>query len=241
MIGNSVTVLLCEQQTTLGGHPFREVRSLTESGHQTAITTTNPDITIDQIGSKMFSRWSQENYFKYLIADYDPIAIGFDKMIQYGTETIDETRKIINPEYRKITHRIKKLTEKIQRQEAKFYTVIDQVHTQPIDHIITLSRKQQKATVAIETLKSDKEILQKQRAATPHKITLKDMPDATRYNKLKTESKLFMNIIKMICYRAETAMAELISPYFYKQNPAFGGTSKKNECSSNNSSTHRQI
>ena len=213
VIGNSVTVLLCEQQTTLGSHPFREIRSLTESGHQTAIITTNPDITIDQVASKMFSRWSQENYFKYLIADYN-----FDKMIQYGIETIDETRKIINPEYRKITHRIKKLTEKIQRQEAKFYKVIDQVHTQPIDHIITLSRKQLKATVAIETLKSDKEILQKQRADMPHKITLKDMPDATRYNKLKTESKLFMNIIKMICYRAETAMAELISPYFYKQN-----------------------
>ena len=120
MIGNSVTVLLCEQQTTLGGHPFREVRSLTESGHQTAITTTNPDITIDQIGSKMFRRWSQENYFKYLIADYDPIAIGFDKMIQYGTETIDKTRKIINPEYRKITHRIKKLTEKYNGRKQNF-------------------------------------------------------------------------------------------------------------------------
>ena len=223
MIGNSVTVLLCEQQTTLGGHPFREVRSLTESGHQTAITTTNPDITIDQIGSKMFRRWSQENYFKYLIADYN-----FDKMIQYGTETIDKTRKIINPEYRKITHRIKKLTEKIQRQEAKFYTVINQVHTQPTDHIITQSRKQLKATVAIETIKSDKEILQKQRAATPHKITLKDMPDATRYSKLKTESKLFMNIIKMNCYSAETAMAENSSAHtFTNKTPHLAGQARK--------------
>jgi phosphoenolpyruvate carboxylase len=26
-----------------------------------------------------------------------------------------------------------------------------------------------------------------------------------------------MNVIKMICYRAETAMAETIAPYFYKE------------------------
>ena len=43
------------------------------------------------------------------------------------------------------------------------------------------------------------------------------MPDAIRYDKLKPEGKLFMNVIKMICYRAETAMAETISPYFYKE------------------------
>jgi hypothetical protein len=49
------------------------------------------------------------------------------------------------------------------------------------------------------------------------KIMLKEMPDVTRLNKLKPESKLFMNIIKMICYRAETALAEIIAPHFYKE------------------------
>jgi alkylhydroperoxidase/carboxymuconolactone decarboxylase family protein YurZ len=35
-----------------------------------------------------------------------------------------------------------------------------------------------------------------------------------RYNKLKTESKLFINIIRMIAYRAETALFNLIRPIF---------------------------
>lgn len=55
-----------------------------------------------------------------------------------------------------------------------------------------------------------------QREQFPARIKLKEMPDNKRYNKLTTESKLFMNIIKMICYRAETAMAELIAPFFSK-------------------------
>ncbi len=39
------------------------------------------------------------------------------------------------------------------------------------------------------------------------------MPSQNRYNKLKHESKMLMNIIKMICYRAETAVANEFSQY----------------------------
>lgn len=39
------------------------------------------------------------------------------------------------------------------------------------------------------------------------------MPLQSRYNKLKQESKMLMNIIKMICYRAETAVANELAAY----------------------------
>ena len=56
---------------------------------------------------------------------------------------------------------------------------------------------------------------------TTSKIKLKDMPEATRYNRLKKESKIFMNIIKMIAYRSETALFNLVKPY-YKNNEKDG-------------------
>ena len=40
------------------------------------------------------------------------------------------------------------------------------------------------------------------------------MPEKICYNKLKTESKLLVNVIKMICYRAESAVASLLAPHF---------------------------
>jgi hypothetical protein len=49
---------------------------------------------------------------------------------------------------------------------------------------------------------------------TPKRVKIKDMPDSCRYNKLKTESKLFMNAIRMIVYRAETAVANLLAPHY---------------------------
>ena len=88
ILSNTVTLLLYEQPVQLGGHHFRVIRCLNEGGHQTAITTTNADITITQTASKIFCRWSRENIFKYLIADYD-----FDKMMEYGTQSIDENKK----------------------------------------------------------------------------------------------------------------------------------------------------
>lgn len=99
-----------QQNVELGGYIFREIRCLGEGGHQTAIITTHPDITLLEVAERMFSRWSQENFFKYLISDYD-----FDKMIQYGTQTINENKEIVSPEYRQITHKMKQLSAKIQR------------------------------------------------------------------------------------------------------------------------------
>jgi len=37
------------------------------------------------------------------------------------------------------------------------------------------------------------------------------MPEEQRLNKLKNESKITMNVIKMICYRAETAVANILT------------------------------
>ena len=52
------------------------------------------------------------------------------------------------------------------------------------------------------------------RKETKYKIPLREMPENHRYTKLHQESKYLMNIIKMICYRAETALANKLAPHF---------------------------
>jgi len=79
-----MSMLLCELGTQLNGQWFREVRKLSEDGHQTAVITTHPSLEIVQVAIKMFARWTQENFFKYLIDNFD-----FDKMIEYGTESVN--------------------------------------------------------------------------------------------------------------------------------------------------------
>jgi Transposase protein len=203
-----VTMHICEQSTTLGGIPLREIRRLTGSGHQTAIITSNTIISMEAAAGRMFGRWSQENFFRYMIMDYD-----FDKMIEFGTEAIDENKEVVNPQYRQLTHRLKKEKEKTARLKARLYPLTEQSIEAALDDMPVLLNKQTMLLEQIEKQQQTEDELQEQRSKIATRIKLKDMPDQTRYNKLKQESKMLMNIIKMICYRAETAVANELQPY----------------------------
>jgi hypothetical protein len=208
---NKITTELCEQEVELGGYKFREVRKLTNTGHQTSIVTTHPTLKLEAIAERMFSRWSQENYFKYMIADYD-----FDKMIEYGVEEIDLEKTIVNPAYKQIAYRLKKAKEKKGRLEAKFYPMVEMAMDSSIDDIPKITKTQINYKDQIDIYEKEIEELKEIRSKTPNRIALKEIPIEKRINKLKTESKILMNIIKMICYRAESAVASLLAPFFAK-------------------------
>lgn len=202
-----INMELCEQEVELGGYILREVRRLGKNGHQTAIITNNPMIKTKEIAGRMFARWSQENFFKYLIQDYD-----FDKMISYGVETIDMEKVVVNPQYRKLTHQLKKLREKKLRAEARFYPLIEQAIDAKLENMPAITDKQMQYKQQIDSLAlQEMELVQARKNHQP-KIKLAQMPHQKRYNKLKTESKILMNVIKMICYRAETVVASLLTP-----------------------------
>jgi hypothetical protein len=200
---------LCEQQTQLGGHCFREVRCLTETGHQTPVITTHPLLSTQIIAGAMFNRWTQENFFKYMISDFS-----FDHILTYRTDTIDDKKEVVNPAYRKKTYQIKKEKEKGQRLKARLMVEIDKNINVALDNMAPIVKKQARL---IQEMKMKDELidtLKKERETIPKKIILSQMSDEKRYTKLNTETRLLSNLIKMICYRAETVMANHIEKYY---------------------------
>ncbi len=67
----------------------------------------------------------------------------------------------------------------------------------------------------IEKHQQAEQQIEDQRSKISPRIQLKAMPLQNRYNKLKQESKMLMNITKMICYRAETAVANELAAWLY--------------------------
>jgi hypothetical protein len=206
-----VNMQLCEQGTSLGGYWFREIRRQGDKGHQTAIVTTHPSLELHSVAGRMFGRWSQENFFRYLIEDYD-----FDKMVSFGIEPVDPEKEVVNPQYRKLTHQLKKQREKIQRIEAKFYPLVLLAIDQPLDYLPEITNKQIEYKEKIDVLKTQENELKNQRAKIMPRVKICQMPKQERYDKLKTESKLLMNVIKMICYRAESSVSQWIMPHLAK-------------------------
>jgi hypothetical protein len=170
---NIVKMDLCEKTIKMDNVELREIRKKGTGSHQTSIVTTNKKLTTILIAIKMFCRWTQENFFKYLRSDYD-----LDRIAHY----------IVNENLNTNADG----TEKNLERQSK---VKDELHGFEAD---------------------EKEILE-QRKQHPYKITIKEMEEKIRYNKLDIESKLFQNIIKMICYRAETTFSILMAANYKKK------------------------
>lgn len=208
--GNMVEMDLAEKSVELEGMLMREVRKKCEGGHQTSIISTNKKLSLTLLALYMFSRWSQENFFKYMRQDYD-----LDRISQYTVEQIDDNVMVVNPKYSNLSYHIKKVREKISRRNASLFTLIDDNIKTQIDK--SNLYKQAKIKEELSILKQQEQNLILERNKMSYKIKIKDMPLQTRYNKLHTESKLFLNIIKMICYRAESTLAQILAADYKKK------------------------
>jgi hypothetical protein len=202
---------LCEKETDFNGFKMREIRKLTTSGHQTSVITTNCKLSTILIALSMFSRWCQENYFRYMRQEYD-----IDKIIQYGVDQLDKNIKVVNREYTNLTQKLKKLREKKSHRFSNLYALQTNNISIELEQTGKNIEKQLYVQKQIELIEDEEQKIIEQRKLHPYKINIGQMPENQRYNKLKTESKHLQNIIKIICYRAETALANLIAPYYKK-------------------------
>ena len=204
---------LCEKQVELNGVELREVRRLTDSGHQTSVITTNYKLSTALIAFYMFSRWTQENFFRYMRQEYD-----IDRIMQYGVDELDQTIMVVNREYSNTTYQLKKLREKKARCQAKLYVLVEENVEGELEQTQKNIESQLDCRQKIELLEADEQEILIQRKQQPYKISVGEMPEDARYNKLKIESKHLQNIIKIICYRAESAIANLLAANYRKSN-----------------------
>ena len=82
--------------------------------------------------------------------------------------------------------------------------------TAQLDEIKT--RLEIKASLLAQIEIKQKTIIElvEKKAAIPAKIKLSQMPEESRITKLKTKSANFMSTLKMICFRAETSIVNLL-------------------------------
>ena len=216
LVNGTISMHICEMGTQLNGHWFREIRKLSQLDHQTAIITTHPTLEIGEIAIKMFTRWTQENFFKYVIENFD-----FDKMIEYGTEPVNPKLTIPNPAYKVLTYKLKKENEKKARLEARMFKQLEDLNAIDLDHLTNKISKNANLIEKINIHNQEIEALKEKRKNIPTRITVAQMSETHRYNKLKQESKRLKNAVIMLAYRSESALYAIMSE-FYKDNEKEG-------------------
>jgi len=186
----------------------REIRSKSKSGHQTSIVTTNYTLSIIMIGLYMFARWSQENFFKYMMQEF-----GIDTLVSYFKEKITDTTSLINPEYRILENARKKITSKLNRVKAKFATLTLQSESIDEKTMEKYISKKEELKDEIEQKETEIEQIKLQRKSVPKRIIYSELPENEKFDNVINQRKHFLDTIKLIAYRAETALSNMAKEY----------------------------
>jgi hypothetical protein len=210
--GGETRMKLATRETKLSGSngsmPVLEVRRLTDTGHQTAIITTACHISSPAIAGRMFSRWCQENYFWYMMEHYD-----IDGLTQYGAEELPGTLEVVNPVWREIDKKVRSQLRGIR----KLYSDLGKNDASACGKDISLRANRLED---IQRLESDLTELRANRRRTARKVRIDSLPENERPQQLAPLGKMLTDTVKMIAYRAETAMVVLLRKYLAKEDEA---------------------
>jgi len=202
--GNEVKMKIAERGSFLGEQLWvREIRKLTDSGHQTSVIATDYLGDCGPISAAMFARWSQENFFKYMRKHYS-----LDRLTDYSTEEISDTTVVVSPQYREIDGEVRRKVSGLNWKKKKFADIIlsDEIEPEKVEAYM-----QKKTEMLEEIIELKKEIneLKLCRKNTPKHVTMGDLPEEDQFRRLGMASRYLIDTIKMIAYRSETSMVSI--------------------------------
>lgn len=201
----TVTMQLAERSSEMSnGLAVREIRKRGETGRQVSIVTTNRVMETERLAAAMFARWSQENFFRYMREHY-----GLDRLVEYGVEPVPATVTVVNPARRTLDAGIRTLNARINRLGAQFaaLSLSGPLETEPVARYETQKAQLHQQMV---DLQPDLDQLKAGRKLAPKRVAIEDLPEPERFRRLLPERKHFIDTIKLIAYRAETAMASVL-------------------------------
>jgi hypothetical protein len=203
--GEVVEMALAERGTYLSKKLWvREIRKLTDSGHQTAVIATQYQMDFISIAVAMFARWSQENFFRYMRQHYN-----LDGLVDYCLEEIPDTTRVVNPDYRQLDSELRSVNGKLNRRLADFgaLNLKADIEAKKVEAF-----ENKKATLLDEILSFREAVdaLKLKRSLTSKHIDISELSEAKRFSQLATQSKHLIDTIKMVAYRAETALVNVL-------------------------------
>src|SRR6202035_5241587 len=179
-----------------------------DGGHQTHVITSRCDLRDIEVAYRMFERWRQENFFKYMREEFL-----LDALIDYRIEPEDPTRTVPNPERRALDKEIRTARADLARLErengAAAADNAEQRRPTMRGFKIALGRLGKQLRTARARIAQ----LFEQRRDVAKRVEVRDLNERAVV-KLATERKHLTDIIKMVAYQAESDLVTLLRPHY---------------------------
>ena len=189
---------------------LRQVTRLSKDGtHQTAVVTSRRDLPALEVAYRMFERWKQENFFKYLREEY-----ALDALVDYQVEPDDPERDVPNPERQKLDAELHAARAAVARLSAQYgleaIANVERLRPTMRGFKIANAKKTREVYAALKRVVD----LQERRARTPARIPVQEVVGHEEVVKLAVERKHLTNLVKMVAYQAESELVRILAPYY---------------------------
>jgi prepilin-type processing-associated H-X9-DG protein len=208
--GRLITYVLADQEVRLlkGKLRLRQITRLMENGHQTPILTSRRDVGAALLAYRMFERWRQENFFKYLREEY-----ALDALADHAVAPDDPTREVPNPAWAAVDIQLRQAQAEMDRFQAEYG--LEALLNSERDRAtmrgfkIAHGKLGQKIWNVFQRLTA----LKAKRDKIPRRVPVQSLC-AEPVVKLAPERKHLTNLLKMVAYQAESDLFRAVSPHY---------------------------
>jgi hypothetical protein len=188
-----------------GNLRLRQISRLSPNGHQTPIVTSRWDLPAITVAYRMFERWRQENFFKYLGEEYL-----IDALVDYEVEPDDPHRSVPNPARKALKKELRRRQVHLTKLRES-YAAIDVLPR----GVSRSARQAGKKKLRAEMKRTMEEIekLQARHHSLPQRVPV-GQTQKEEVVKLSTERKHLTNLLKMVAYQIESDLLRLIRPHY---------------------------
>jgi transposase len=212
--GGSESYILADQpvRLRLPAHKqlaLRQVTRLSDDGrHQTPILTSRRDLCAPEIATRMFGRWKQENFFKYLREEY-----ALDALVEYDVEPDNPLREVPNPARREIDNQLRQARANLAELEAQYGLAALDNPEQARPTIRGFKIAHGKIGRAIRQALERVATLEARRTKIPTHIPVQQVVTG-EVVKLAPERQHLVSLLKMVAYQAESDLVRLVAPHY---------------------------
>jgi len=187
---------------------MRQIVRLCDNGHQTVILTSREDLAPAELACRMFDRWRQENFFKYLKEEY-----ALDALADYSVEPDDPERSVPNPARKTIDAELRLARTEVAKLEAAYGAAALANPEQKRRTIRGFKIAHGKLGKPLRAAMKYVAEVEARRAKIPPRVPVHKTTEE-QIVKLSTERKLLTNLIKMVAFQAESDLVRMLAPHY---------------------------
>jgi len=182
---------------------LRQVTVLRDDGRQTVIVSNRTDLSAVEVVRRLFRRWRQENYFKYMAEEF-----ALDALVEYGVDDVSAEASRPNPERKRVAKERQRVQAELTRLRAQLGAAAagNEERRRPTMRGFKVAQASLRGQLEQAVLREQG--LTEQLRELPQRVPAKGLKT------LKKERKLIVDAIKMTAYQLETELLGRLTKHY---------------------------